>query len=516
MGYLSKMANHIVHKQVLYFAMNSKENAYQIQENAKWVFNEKALPILDELFNKYSPNGTVYRFSRLEIDLGQLTPEELEEALLDKMPLLLKELIEEKIEGFISGSSDTVETQKIPEKTTLFEALVFYLKTGIMPWWVSNDSKTALSNKNIIQLLQGMNEEQLKEFSQNLDEPLALERLAIRLILPGKNVAEQKKSKKDKVVRKTLFSLLLPEVIRVLEINIESSNLVKKLKTEIIREFIMHKSLLETIPVNTSLPVILPKIIAQVEILIRVLITTLKAEGFSKSYTIQLLQKIELIFGGNKQVEQFAKVQIEQFDNGSFDKTILQTNSEAVIKKITSVKNNDNVNDLKEALQNGIYIENAGVILLWPFLSGYFSNLGMTVNNSFKTEEMNKRAVLLLQYMVTGNTESQEYELALNKILCGIPVHFPVDSEFDITEKEEKETQKLLKTAIKNWKGIGKVGIKGFRNSFMKRDGKLQLTDSGWSLKINRGAYDMLLDRLPWMISMIKLKWMNKILNVDW
>ena len=243
----------------------------------------------------------------------------------------------------------------------------------------------------------------------------------------------------------------------------------------------------------------------EVKTLLKVLTGVFITDGFSKDETIKLLHKTGNTLKSNKLISELID-----------DYKVLPSTTDRPTEKTDSIEYPEQDNDTNEILEDGIFIENAGLILLWPFLKTFFAKLGMLDNNNFSTDTLRNRAVLLLNYLVTGDTKHNEHELALNKILCGMPVHYPVVDELIITDLENKETQQVIQSAIDTWKGIGKVSVSGFRESFLKRNGKLQLNDTGWNLIINRGALDVLLDRLPWGISMIKLKWMNKILYVDW
>src|SRR5690606_887113 len=68
-----------------------------------------------------------------------------------------------------------------------------------------------------------------------------------------------------------------------------------------------------------------------------------------------------------------------------------------------------------------IYINNAGLVLLHPFIPTYFNRLGMIEKGDFISEEARHRAVHLLQYLVYGTDQHEEHELVLNKILCNMP-----------------------------------------------------------------------------------------------
>jgi hypothetical protein len=69
---------------------------------------------------------------------------------------------------------------------------------------------------------------------------------------------------------------------------------------------------------------------------------------------------------------------------------------------------------------------------------------------------------------------------------------------------------------IQNWKTIGNTSIAGFRESFLQREGRLQLIDNAWHLIVVPKAFDMLLDQIPWSFSTIKHPWMERVVYVEW
>lgn len=84
----------------------------------------------------------------------------------------------------------------------------------------------------------------------------------------------------------------------------------------------------------------------------------------------------------------------------------------------------------------GIPVRNAGLVLLWPFLGRLFSRLQLTDGKNFLGDRELSRAIRLTEYLVTGRTDMEEHQLALNKVLCGAPLDFEVPAELDITPEE--------------------------------------------------------------------------------
>ncbi len=164
------------------------------------------------------------------------------------------------------------------------------------------------------------------------------------------------------------------------------------------------------------------------------------------------------------------------------------------------------------------YIENAGLILVWPFLKPFFSQFSLLApgEDRFVDDAATERAMRLLQHLATGEQGAPEYTLPLNKLLCGWDLEKPVDRFIDLTETEKKESEKLLEAIIAHWKTLKNTSVRGFRESFLKRNGILEENEDKWLLRVERKAHDMLLERLPWGISIIKLSWMENPLYVEW
>ncbi|WP_424099673.1 contractile injection system tape measure protein [Moorena producens] len=163
-----------------------------------------------------------------------------------------------------------------------------------------------------------------------------------------------------------------------------------------------------------------------------------------------------------------------------------------------------------------IYIYNAGLILLWPFMTRFFVKIGLVKDKIFINTTSAERAALLLQYLVDNSTEIPEHSLPLNKILCGIDLLEPIDTNLEITAQEREECENLLSAVIQNWSILKNTSIEGFRKAFLQRNGIVRVRDGSWLLQVERETYDILLDRIPWSIRVVKLPWMDNILYVEW
>lgn len=170
-----------------------------------------------------------------------------------------------------------------------------------------------------------------------------------------------------------------------------------------------------------------------------------------------------------------------------------------------------------EEAPNLLFVKNAGIILLHPFLSYFFLELDLIKSEGNSKDEISReKAVGLLHYLATGQTAAQEFDLSFCKIMCNMPLAHPIASEFDISEGEKLESEKLLKAVIKNWDALGNVSIDALREGFLQREGKVEITEDSIQIQMERKTIDLLLDKIPWNISIVKIPWILRKILVSW
>jgi hypothetical protein len=177
--------------------------------------------------------------------------------------------------------------------------------------------------------------------------------------------------------------------------------------------------------------------------------------------------------------------------------------------------------DEDEISRAPIYIGNAGLVLANPFLPHLFDALGLLGRNEagkprLRDEAAASRAVHLLQYLVDSRTDTPEPLLALNKVLCGMPIAAPVEREIEATDLERETCDMLLRSIVENWPILRNTSIAGLRETFLQRDGKLTYGEVGWRLQVQRKTLDILVDQVPWSIGVVFHAWMPAALHVTW
>ena len=165
---------------------------------------------------------------------------------------------------------------------------------------------------------------------------------------------------------------------------------------------------------------------------------------------------------------------------------------------------------------NEDYIYNAGLVIVWPYLPRLFLNLGMVDNGNFINMDTAERAALLLQYLVEPDTEMPESLLSLNKLLCGFELSWPLPADFTPTEREQSECDALLKAVTCHWDVLKNMSFERIRLDFFQRQGVLSARAGNWLLQVEQQMHDILMQKLPWPIGVVKLPWMDCALLVDW
>ncbi|MDO9613448.1 MAG: contractile injection system tape measure protein, partial [Bacteroidota bacterium] len=169
-----------------------------------------------------------------------------------------------------------------------------------------------------------------------------------------------------------------------------------------------------------------------------------------------------------------------------------------------------------EEEENGIFLDNAGLVLLHPFFESLFRDFELLAEGQFKDSETKTIAVHLLHYLATKQELAPEYDLVLEKFLCAWDLDLPIAREVTLSQEMKNESETLLKAAIKHWSALKNTSPDGLREGFLQREGKLILNGFQDRLVVESKAQDVLLSFLPWGYSIFKLPWMKSALYVEW
>lgn len=165
-------------------------------------------------------------------------------------------------------------------------------------------------------------------------------------------------------------------------------------------------------------------------------------------------------------------------------------------------------------------VDDAGMVLLWPFLPHYFASLGMVRDGQFVDAAANHRAVHLMRFLASGEWALTEPPLLLSKVMCGLsPSTLLMPTEEAPTESELVLSDSLLRAVIQRWAVVSNTSIEALRETFLMHNGLLEChaaQGAARGLEVQRKGVDVLVDLIPWSISSIQNSWMPQPLSVRW
>ncbi|QQL48736.1 contractile injection system tape measure protein [Mucilaginibacter ginkgonis] len=156
-------------------------------------------------------------------------------------------------------------------------------------------------------------------------------------------------------------------------------------------------------------------------------------------------------------------------------------------------------------------VNNAGIVLLNPFLPNAFKRLNFTDPDSGGLIKPHDAAAFL-QNCVGADDESGA---GLINLLCGLDLaHRQVKPapNLDI----QRLADELLQAVIANWIQLRNSSPTALKESFLQRPGHLSYTGHSWQLEVSNHSYDVVLQTCPWTFEEIKLPWMSTALSVSW
>ncbi len=203
------------------------------------------------------------------------------------------------------------------------------------------------------------------------------------------------------------------------------------------------------------------------------------------------------------------------------DSTLAQSPLQTLIKPASQISQNKQsqltTTQARLVEQGTLFkVSNAGIVLLQGYYKMLFERLGLVADKAFVNDSAQRRSVHILQYLVNGLCDSEEHQLVLNKILCGLDVSWPIESGFAFSPSEKTLCDGLIEAMNNNWSNNGTNSVDGFRGNWLIRDGSLKRGEEGWELVIEKRPYDLLLKSAPFSYSIIKLPWMAQPLYVTW
>ncbi len=484
---MAAVARHMIKQQILEVKIANREDQEAVTESLVKIYNESIGEIIDEICNELVPIDQQIRIDSLEIDLGRFAMRQL----ANDFPIAARKSLSEALIKKIGSKQERIGRGSTTQVQSAKNALVHYLSTGLIPWYYHGDLaelKTEFSAEKIDQLLD-YKKVFMRTASQKRSIHFFAEESLFYFILENgpkdsKNILSQFKALRlvlDKLAKRNEVKL-----VKEAKIHLEQLEIGKPAY-----EKLMVYLLANTL--GSSAP--------------KISLANLLSPGLMIEKVVELLE--------NREVK---KLQLLSPEEQNCIEDFILTRAKAPEKNITVKKTETELSTEKVNYgEDGLVVNNAGLVLVWPYLEAFFTGLKLMKNQEFKDHNSQVKAVQLLHYLGFGSLQAtNETEWLLNKLLSGLEAgEFVADGDV-LTDSDKQEGEHLLTTLITNWPALKNTGADSLRQTFLQRNGLLERNDKGWTLKVERKAVDVLLDRLSWPISVIKLPWNNYIINTIW
>ncbi|MCK8521023.1 contractile injection system tape measure protein [Aquimarina sp. D1M17] len=530
------LQKHIINKQILEIKLPKTADTFKVQQELSSICRNQLTAVMDRIFSQVNPSGLPLQIDQLTLDLGSVSLENFEAVFTEKIQekLIEYQQVEEVLE--IQKNSETYEE-------TPLRAIVHYLKTGVLPWWTKQGNKTDFQqqleqliqkpNGTFIKLLKDLqwNVKHLERFvnasteHQLLSSFELITELSLKQILNVKQSIrykiQKKYAKEDRKIQSSFWKTVF------LKYHKASTDAVFEL--ECTNEILLDLG----IDVKGDMVIVNSQYLHNIKSLVASCKNLFHNNAIWKTFFKELSVVITHPFFNELSAENLKQITQLLTDLNSASKESIQEidvnnilNPLAIslgglrqeLKRIGLKPKSMVIEQFSSPFEDTdfISIQNAGLVLFWPFLERFFENLGVMKDKNFVDETAIIRAICALQYLCdTDDKELFEGGLPLNKLLCGFDIDAVVSP--DELSEDEKEIAEGLLTAVigrgPKWKNLSP---NGFRASYLCRQGSLRTRDGHWLLQVQRETHDITLEKLPWGFHTVKLPWMKDILMVEW
>ena len=479
---------------------------------------EEVLPQqMDTVFSSMISGEEVVRIERIQLDLGRISTQNFEREFQEKVILQLRKQLTIVLEHRKNDVGE--EGVRSASAESVLEAFLFFLRNGVLPWWQEKIDMPEWEKK-IWSAAESIGAERLSAVTEDARKsPVAAERFALQLSDEFKFLWFEKISGIS-AVRIGRWKEAFKKIKEALEIN-DSFQWQKQ----------FWQSSFEVLPGEMNEEQVLADIAFD-------FFTAWLKEDHSKQSVRDIHQlfsvRKEIIRGfitdPSVEVSIIATVVMNWLSEYSEkDKSEIlrdellssEHREDQLMREQEQIKYPEKPVEFKKKsvdkkLHDAIFISNAGLIILHPFIEMLFSEFKLLDEFGYLKGESVSKAVHILQYLCTGKEDAAEFDLVLNKLLCGILIGEPVERNVILSGEERAACAQLLESVIKHWSVLKNTSPAALQNTFLQRRGKIEFRDDTWWLKVEQKTEDILLDRLPWSISRIRLRWMKHWIRVEW
>lgn len=468
---MSDPQKHIIHTQIMELSLSSQEGTLQWQEKLSELLAGEVNDLLDHYLSRYSRPDLLYRIDTLELSLGSIPNINFAESFLQKLE---EQLSRQMVNELRKAEQKAIRAHQ--EFPPYLEALLYFLRTGVLPWWTDQSSSEPLEVYLKKLLLHHPN-----LLRKHL--PTSLAQLNYRKRLTQHIKVED---------RLELGAFLLLD---------ENKEWLAKVHQQVLNLF-----------KNKTPPTQISAIFWEA-----IWLNVAWADGQILHKSV-LLQSLQTAFKQQlpKHDADFRQMLAQQMEGTLPDAIRIDftsTSAKAVVdnKEVIDIRSKQ-----KASLPENLFIDNAGIILLGTFLPRLFDMLGLLEDQSFKREADQQRAIQVLHYLTSGEENPPEYITPLLKVLCGIELNKPLQEGLLLTTTDKEECALFLESIIAHAPVLNEMSIDGFRGTFLLRNGILSSRDGHWLVQVERQSYDIIMEQFPWSFQLLKLPWLERLVFVEW
>jgi hypothetical protein len=473
-----------------------------LQQKISNLMNGEAIEKMGRLFDDLVSSEEWLIMDRIDIQLGDITADELESGFADLVIRKLKEKIEDRKAQIMTGAvkgTGSASLMSLQEKT--LQAFIVFIEKGMFPWWYEVRSHAEYEDE-ISDALQ-------KFHTLSLTRPGDYYLNEMKRILSYKYAAERFTGQfSDKVFEQLLEFLssqpgLAPPLHSALTAMSRISTFLSGLANR---------------PLSGN---IIPDALTKIKaLLIHKLALAMPNEEFAGSWlsdVVQLLSADDMI---PIRDEALNDMELKELFSGK--RTIL---SDGTGKRLITAKSRaemephylkqEQQSDIKKEIESleGVMVSNAGLVIVTPFLPELFNECRILEGKNITDPDM---AVAILHLIVWGNIDYREYDAVLSKVLCNIGSEHNLKLISRLEPDVYSKVEEMLEATVRNWGSLKDTSPEGLRESFLRRKGKLIFSNDNWFLHVEQNTIDILLQSLPWNIGFIRLPWMKTMLRTEW
>ena len=506
---------HRIRRQRWLVRADSTLSAFNIRKRLRDDWPDLLLPVFEKAFDQAAGGENVVRIPKIELRFKVASEEKLAELL----PELIHHQLVERLREILRGRPQTNKTRHASKTSapqqSRFETLLHYLRTGAVTWEVMHAPAPRLTAefKKVCRELR-----ELQDLLRERESPAFYFRLF--QLVPVADASCLVRAVVERIPHPWRV-LLLEVLVSLLESG--GKHFGRHVELELAAVFLSEALALQKSAAAPDFSLIAERILpAQSGRALGQFISALPA--FVAVTLFRHGRKLDVFFTNGLPLHPISARDEEmpstRFGNEKSERLISSEVPDVFQKgELTALAPPAGQSYLREATEEfPLTVTHAGLVLLHPFLPRFFECTGIKGKADVQLSPfVSARAAALLYFLATGWEEIYEYDLAITKVLLGFnPATALCVSAGLIVESDKQEAESLIQSAITHWSALKNTSVAGFRSSFLNRQGLLREDENGWRLQVERLAFDVLLDNLPWSISVVKLPWMARPLYTEW